>query len=229
MGVANNAIYLQYFEVGRIEYLRALGHSYAEVHDGGIDMVVVEAGIRYLQPLRFDDEVLVECDHRRAGPRLVPLRLPAAGRRAAARHRLHAPRLRRPRDDAADPRAGVVESLKLAATTGSDPRHDGQLRRRRSSAAAVRPPRRRPAAGCEDRTRRPRRRRPTPARSVLPRSVDRKMPSPAATSTRSWSSVVIATERASPIAGRPSETTRPGRATTTGRRLRRRRTRCPAR
>jgi acyl-CoA thioester hydrolase len=60
MGVANNAIYLQYFEVGRIEHLRAMGHSYAEVHDGGIDMVVVEAGIRYLQPLRFDDEVLVE-------------------------------------------------------------------------------------------------------------------------------------------------------------------------
>lgn len=60
MGVANNAIYLQYFEVGRIEHLRAMGHSYSEVHDGGIDMVVVEAGIRYLQPLRFDDEVLVE-------------------------------------------------------------------------------------------------------------------------------------------------------------------------
>lgn len=60
MGVANNAIYLQYFEVGRIEHLRAMGHSYLEVHDGGIDMVVVEAGIRYLQPLRFDDEVAVE-------------------------------------------------------------------------------------------------------------------------------------------------------------------------
>jgi acyl-CoA thioester hydrolase len=60
MGVANNAIYLQYFEVGRIEHLRAMGHSYAEVHDGGIDMVVVEADIRYLRPLRFDDEVVVE-------------------------------------------------------------------------------------------------------------------------------------------------------------------------
>jgi len=53
MGVANNAAYLQYFEIGRIEFLRAHGRSYAEVHDGGIDMVVVEADIRYLQPLRF--------------------------------------------------------------------------------------------------------------------------------------------------------------------------------
>jgi acyl-CoA thioester hydrolase len=61
MGVANNAAYLQFFEIGRIEYLRAAGHSYAEVHDGGIDMVVAEAGIRYLKPLRFDDEFDVEC------------------------------------------------------------------------------------------------------------------------------------------------------------------------
>jgi acyl-CoA thioester hydrolase len=62
MGVANNAAYLQYFEIGRIEYLRWRGHSYAEVHDGGIDMVVIEAGLRYLRPLLFDDEFVVECE-----------------------------------------------------------------------------------------------------------------------------------------------------------------------
>jgi acyl-CoA thioester hydrolase len=61
MGVANNAAYLQYFEIGRIEFLRAAGHSYAAVHEGGIDMVVAEAGIRYLRPLFFDDEFEVEC------------------------------------------------------------------------------------------------------------------------------------------------------------------------
>jgi acyl-CoA thioester hydrolase len=61
MGVANNAAYLQYFEIGRIEFLRAAGHSYAEVHNGGIDMVVAEAGIRYLRPLWFDDEFAVAC------------------------------------------------------------------------------------------------------------------------------------------------------------------------
>ena len=61
VGVANNAIYLQYLEVARIEYLRAAGHSYAEVHGGGLDMVVVEAGLRYLRPVRFDDELRIEC------------------------------------------------------------------------------------------------------------------------------------------------------------------------
>src|SRR5205814_1762865 len=41
--------------------LRSTGHSYAEVHDGGIDMVVAEASIHYRRPLRFDDEFVVEC------------------------------------------------------------------------------------------------------------------------------------------------------------------------
>jgi acyl-CoA thioester hydrolase len=61
VGLANNAVYLQYFEIGRIEFLRAAGHSYLEVHRDGIDMVVTEAGVRYLRPLVFDDQVGVEC------------------------------------------------------------------------------------------------------------------------------------------------------------------------
>jgi acyl-CoA thioester hydrolase len=61
MGVANNAAYLSWFEVGRVEYLRELGHSYAEVHDGGMDMVVVEAHAEYLRALRFDDDFAVAC------------------------------------------------------------------------------------------------------------------------------------------------------------------------
>jgi acyl-CoA thioester hydrolase len=61
MGVANNSAYLAWFEVGRVEYLREIGHSYADVHSGGMDMVVVEARISYLRALRFDDRFTVEC------------------------------------------------------------------------------------------------------------------------------------------------------------------------
>ena len=60
-GVANNAVYLQYFEIGRIELLRSRGHSYAAVHTSGIDLIVAEAGVRYLRPLWFDDDVAVHC------------------------------------------------------------------------------------------------------------------------------------------------------------------------
>ena len=108
MGVANNAAYLQYFEIGRIEFLRAHGRSYAEVHDGGIDMVVIEASLRYLRPLLFDDEFSVECRLERAVAGVVPVRLPAAARRPRGRQRLHPPRLRRPIDAAAGAGAGLA-------------------------------------------------------------------------------------------------------------------------
>jgi acyl-CoA thioester hydrolase len=61
VGVVGNAVYLSYLEVARIEYLRALGRSYAELHRGGLDMVVTEAQLRYLRPLYFDDELEVPC------------------------------------------------------------------------------------------------------------------------------------------------------------------------
>jgi acyl-CoA thioester hydrolase len=61
MGVANNGVYLSWLEIGRIEYLRALGHAYRDVHDGGLDLVVTEAHVSYLAPLRFDDAFAVVC------------------------------------------------------------------------------------------------------------------------------------------------------------------------
>ena len=53
MGVANNSAYLAWFEVGRIEYLRELGHSYAEVHSGpggGRDGMAIDAVRRQVDP-----------------------------------------------------------------------------------------------------------------------------------------------------------------------------------
>ena len=61
MGVANNGVYLAWLEIGRIEYLRSLGHSYREVHDGGVDLVVAEANVRYVRALRFDDQFEIDC------------------------------------------------------------------------------------------------------------------------------------------------------------------------
>jgi len=61
MGVANNGAYVAWLEVGRIEYLRQLGHSYRDVHDGGLDLVVASLEVAYLAPLRFDDSFQVVC------------------------------------------------------------------------------------------------------------------------------------------------------------------------
>lgn len=55
MGYLHHSRYLQYFEIGRVELLRSLGHSYAELEKQGILFVVVRAEIRYHAPARYDE------------------------------------------------------------------------------------------------------------------------------------------------------------------------------
>jgi acyl-CoA thioester hydrolase len=57
MGYLHHSRYLQYFEMGRVELLRSLGHSYADLERDGVFFVVVKAEIRYKAPARYDDEL----------------------------------------------------------------------------------------------------------------------------------------------------------------------------
>ena len=59
-GVVYHGNYLHYFEVGRTELLRGLGHPYAEIERGGHVFPVVEANVRYRAPARYDDLLRVE-------------------------------------------------------------------------------------------------------------------------------------------------------------------------
>ena len=56
-GIVNNANYLSYFEVGRVEWLRAAGLSYKELEERGYGFVVVEVRAFYKRAARFDDEL----------------------------------------------------------------------------------------------------------------------------------------------------------------------------
>jgi len=60
MGVVYHANYLVWFEVGRVELLRALGCDYRtmETQDDS-HIVVVEVHCRYLRPARYDDLLTV--------------------------------------------------------------------------------------------------------------------------------------------------------------------------
>jgi acyl-CoA thioester hydrolase len=60
MGVVYYANYLVWCEVGRVEFLRAIGRSYAALEQEGIGLAVSEATVRYLAPARFDDLVRIE-------------------------------------------------------------------------------------------------------------------------------------------------------------------------
>ena len=56
-GVAHNTSYLVWFEVARVEYLRAYAGGYQALRDHGIVALVLESFCRYLVPARFDDEL----------------------------------------------------------------------------------------------------------------------------------------------------------------------------
>ena len=50
-----NGKYLEYFEVGRTELLRATGLSYSEVERKGYQLPLIEAGLKYYLPAVYDD------------------------------------------------------------------------------------------------------------------------------------------------------------------------------
>src|SRR5678815_438277 len=59
MGVVNNVHYLRWFEVGRAEWIRAIGRSYRDLEAEGLMLPVVEAHVRYRAPARYDDVVVI--------------------------------------------------------------------------------------------------------------------------------------------------------------------------
>ena len=60
MGVVYHGNYIQYFEVGRVEYMRNIGVIYAELEKQGVGMPVVNINIDYLLPAPYDEELTIE-------------------------------------------------------------------------------------------------------------------------------------------------------------------------
>ena len=54
-GHVHHTTYINYFEIGRIEMLRAAGHSYRALEDAGIMLVVTEVNCRFFASARYDD------------------------------------------------------------------------------------------------------------------------------------------------------------------------------
>lgn len=55
MGYVYYGNYAQFFEVGRVEWLRALGVSYKSLEESGIMLPVIELKINYMKPAKYDD------------------------------------------------------------------------------------------------------------------------------------------------------------------------------
>jgi len=58
-GRVHHANYLTWFELGRVELLRAMGHSYRELETAGVFLVVAELSVQYYLPAFFDDMLLL--------------------------------------------------------------------------------------------------------------------------------------------------------------------------
>ncbi|HEX6316730.1 MAG TPA: thioesterase family protein [Gemmatimonadaceae bacterium] len=69
MGVVYHAEYLAWCEIGRTEFIRARGMSYADMERSGVPLVVAEASIRYHAPAKYDDVVRVSTALSRLGSR----------------------------------------------------------------------------------------------------------------------------------------------------------------
>ena len=60
MGVVYHGNYAQYLEIGRIEWLSALGISYKEMEQQGIMLPVVVLNITYCKPSFYDDTLSIK-------------------------------------------------------------------------------------------------------------------------------------------------------------------------
>ena len=58
-GIAHNSNYFVWFEVARVEYLERYAGGYQRLRDLGVEALVLETHVRYLQPARFDDRLRV--------------------------------------------------------------------------------------------------------------------------------------------------------------------------
>lgn len=59
MRVAWHGHYLKYLEVARCELLQTIGYDYPEMEESGFVWPVIEVHVRYAQPLRFRQKIVV--------------------------------------------------------------------------------------------------------------------------------------------------------------------------
>jgi acyl-CoA thioester hydrolase len=67
LGVVNNAVYQNYLEHGRHEFMHAAGIDFAKLHEESIDPIVAKVEIEYKFPLKSRDRFVLRIGVRREG------------------------------------------------------------------------------------------------------------------------------------------------------------------
>jgi acyl-CoA thioester hydrolase len=71
MGVVYHANYLVWCEIGRTEYIRTLGMSYADMERAGVSLAVSELSARFHAAARYDDLIRVRTVLSEARSRMI--------------------------------------------------------------------------------------------------------------------------------------------------------------
>jgi acyl-CoA thioester hydrolase len=66
-GIVNNAVYQNYLEHCRHKFLNFVGMDFAQLHNDGIDAVVIKAELDYKFPLRPGDDFLIRVKMKKQG------------------------------------------------------------------------------------------------------------------------------------------------------------------
>ena len=92
MGIAYNAHYLTWFEIGRTEFMRSAGFPYRQVEERGIRLPLVEASFRLRHTLAYDDVIVTRTwiDGLRSRTVAFAYEILHDGRTAATGRTLHA-------------------------------------------------------------------------------------------------------------------------------------------
>ena len=67
MGVTHHGVYIQYFELARTDMMREHGLSYADMERRGLLLAVIDMGLQYRAPSRYDEPLCVETRLTEAG------------------------------------------------------------------------------------------------------------------------------------------------------------------
>jgi len=59
MGVVFHGNYVTWFEIGRTEWIRHLGFTYADIESKGLLFPVIDLAVSYVLPAKYDDTVIV--------------------------------------------------------------------------------------------------------------------------------------------------------------------------
>lgn len=60
MGIVHHSQYVNWFEVGRTDFIKKVGHSYGEIEKAGFYLPVIGVHVTYHTPAKYDDTINIE-------------------------------------------------------------------------------------------------------------------------------------------------------------------------